>query len=266
LPSRGDAPNAAGTVVGPAPSPARVPADDRRPCPSCGAGNLASALSCWQCQAPFRQSPSTYGSPGAPAPGWSGRAGLDYRPIPESVTPPRHRPIHTIIGAVLLVLSAAGGFSGFRYLTSSGVDLPQSLVGADRLEIPAIETEIDRFKREVASLGFQGDAAMYGTAGIPSFMVMVVGDSPENGEIEDSFLQAFAEGFSSSGSLQVDLASIDVTQEGDATFRCTRITGGPQVSMCMWVDPGSVGFVFAYLQAVDPTRELTRQIRTSLQA
>jgi hypothetical protein len=159
-----------------------------------------------------------------------------------------------------------GGFLAYRFLTSSSVSLPESLAGADRLEIPAIESELDRFKDEVSRLGFEGDAAMYGTAGVPSFMVMLIDESPGDAEIEDTLLQQFAEGFSTGGSLQIDLGSIAVTQEGEATLRCAPINGGPQVSMCMWVDPDSVGFVFTFLQTVDPTRELTRQIRTSLQA
>lgn len=165
----------------------------------------------------------------------------------------------------MLAVAVIGGFFAYRLLASPGVRLPDSLAGSERLEIPAIDSELDRFKDEVSRLGFEGDAAMYGTAGVPSFMVMLIDDSPGDAEIEDSLLQQFAEGFSSGGSMQIDLASIAVTQEGDATFRCTPITGGPQVSMCMWVDPDSVGFVFTFLQAVDPTRELARQIRTSLQ-
>jgi hypothetical protein len=167
---------------------------------------------------------------------------------------------------VVLAIAVIGGFFAYRSFASSGVRLPDSLAGSERLEIPAIDSELDRFKDEVSRLGFEGDAAMYGTAGVPSFMVMVIDDSPGDAEIEDSLLQQFAEGFSSGGTLQVDLGSIDVMQEGEATLRCTPITGGPQVSMCMWVDPDTVGFVFTFLQAVDPTRDLTRQIRASLQA
>jgi hypothetical protein len=246
--------------------PALAPADDRLPCPSCGAGNLTSSTFCWQCQTPFRRPPSAYGSSAAPAPGWSGRSGLDYRAIPDYSPPTKQRSVGAIVGALVFAIAVIGGFFAYRFLTSSEVRLPDSLAGSERLDIPAIDSELDRFKDEVARLGFEGDAAMYGTAGVPSFMVMVVDESPDDTQIEDSLLQQFADGFSSGGSLQIDLASIDVLQEGDATLRCTPITGGPQLSMCMWVDPDTVGFVFTFLQAVDPTRDLTRQIRTTLQA
>jgi hypothetical protein len=259
-------PSPSGAGTGTAVEPAPGPADDRRPCPSCGAANLASSTFCWQCQTPYRQPPSAYGSSAAQAPSWPGRSGLDYRPIPDYSPPPKQRSIGAIVGALVFAVAVIGGFFAYRLLTSPGAQLPDSLAGSERLEIPAIESELDRFKDEVARLGFEGDVAMYGTAGVPSFMVMVIDESPGDAQIEDSLLQQFADGFSSGGSLRIDVSSIDVLQEGDATLRCTSITGGPQLSMCMWVDPDTLGFVFTFLQTVDPTRELTRQIRTTLQA
>lgn len=169
------------------------------------------------------------------------------------------------VGVFILVAAlAVGAFFGWRLFAGSNVRLPDSMAGVSRLEIPEVERQIDVFREMMEDLGFEGDAAMYGTGGVPSFLVMVINDSPGEAMSQDAMFDQFAAGFSSGSGLQIDRASLDLTQEGDVTLRCTRVTGGPQASMCMWVDPETVGVVFTFLQGVDPTRDLTRTVRSSV--
>jgi hypothetical protein len=264
LPSRGLGGPAAATAVDPAPAPPQ-PADHRRSCSSCGAENLASASLCWRCQSPFTARP-----PGAPL------APSSYPPLVAPSVPgsSRERSVGFLVGiAVLVAAVAVGALWGWQFLTrpeeepeSPKLQLPARMAGMDRLYIRRFEREIDRLKEEAARFGYTADAALYGTVGAPSFMVMVIDDVPGDQETEDSIFQAFAEEFASGGELRVDLGSVEVTQQGDVTLRCARVAGGPKMSVCMWVDQRSVGFVVNYLQDLSTTRGFVDVVRNSVYA
>jgi hypothetical protein len=135
----------------------------------------------------------------------------------------------------------------------------------DRLFIRRLQRDLDRMNGEIAGLGFQADGALYGTIDAPTMLVLVI-DTPVDQRKEEELFGEVGPAIASGGDFRLDLDRLEVSIVGAVRLRCAPITGGPKVSMCMWVDEFSTGFVAAFVQDVGSTRDLTNVVRMAVRA
>jgi hypothetical protein len=172
-------------------------------------------------------------------------------------------PVTKIVAAAAAFVLA---FFGWQFLHHHDLRLPSSVAGMEKIEAPALQPAIDQLRATAKNAGASGDAAIYGTNNVPSFVVLVVDAKAGQGQDGDTMFQQFATGFSSSGSSSVDTGHIRHGGDGTVTTYCARTRGSIPGGVCMWVDPKMVGFVFYPGQSVGETETLTTSVRAATES
>lgn len=249
-----------------------------RACTSCGAENAPEAQFCWQCYARFGAAgvaaataapvpaavgaapgggfPPAAGAPPAaapPPPPWQTTSRYASQsslpePIPESRWPARR-----IVNILILVAMVIGGVVAWRALTGS--PFPSSIRGFDRLEAePATQFE-DAVKETGKQLGITIHGAMYGRGEEMSFMALLSERTDTALGLDAAFLEP----------LPVDPALVgggyQQFERDGASFQCLAVSAEVRGSGCLWLDPDTVGFVFAQEMGIPEGLELTAAVR-----
>jgi hypothetical protein len=214
--------------------------EQKRACTSCGSENAPDASFCWRCLVPFAQIPPPPGSGGL------GRPGVSPPPPPPSWSSPPEQPTRSprsskLVGTIVSIVVALGGYLGVQYVMGSGLSLPASLAGAERLTDP----ESERFERYTADegdrYGIDAEGGVYGSALGPEFFVILVDASAI--ETTDQLFDALVAGFAQAGAV-VDEAGATSGTRRDSDYRCVEAKAGKGTAVaCMWRNDGNVGIV-----------------------
>ena len=226
--------------------------EQRRACTSCGSENAPEASYCWRCLTPFGQAPP---GPGRPV----GRPGT-LPPPPGSWIPPMPQEARTrgasskLAGAIVSIVAAAAGYFGVQYLMGAGIQLPDTLAGAERLT----DAESKRFEDFTADEGeryhIEAEGGVYGSPMAPEFFVILVEGSAV--ETTDQLFDALVMGFSQAGAA-VNESDVRSGTRGGSDYRCVAATAGPQTATaCMWRDDDSVGIVLELSAGARETQRL----------
>jgi hypothetical protein len=226
--------------------------EQKRVCGSCGSENAPDAGFCWRCLVPFAQIPPPPAS-GPTRPGF-GMPSPPHRLQPAAALPPADRASSKVVGAIVSIVAAIGGYFGVQYLLGSDLALPESVAGAQRLT----DTESRRFEEYTAEegerYGIDAEGGVYGSSLTPDFFVILVEGSAV--ETTDQLFDALLLGFSQAGAV-VDEAGTSSGTRGESDYRCAGAEAGPEsVVACMWRDDGNVGIVMAVPGDLRATRRL----------
>jgi len=227
-----------------------VQVEQKRVCGACGSENAPDAGFCWRCLVPFAQLP--------PPPGAVGRPGTASAAPPrwQSPTPsaPQSRSSSKLVGAIVSIVAAVGGYLGVQYLLGSDLSLPDSVAGAQRLTDPASQRFEEFTADEGDRYGIDAEGGVYGSSLTPEFFVILVDGSAV--ETTDQLFDALVVGFSQAGAV-VDEAGTSSGNRGASDYRCVGADAGPErVVACMWRDDSNVGIVMAVPGELRATRRL----------
>jgi hypothetical protein len=227
------------TPTTPSGSPAQQPGDQT--CPNCGAPNGATVAFCYQCYQPFGayQTPPRQGgsqpdrgpwTPGMPAapPAWT------RTPSPFDAPARRRWDVGRIVAMVLVTLAAIGLVN--RWVGRDGsVALPEQFGGLGRMENAQTELMVDAFRRQLETMGVEGDIAMYG-AGLPTAGLVWIRDAavPTTDAAFDEFATGFDSGIGAAGSLDGSRKTVE-TLDG-VTYVCAPLESYVSGTICMWQD------------------------------
>jgi hypothetical protein len=221
----------------PSGSPAPRPGD--RTCPNCGTPNGLTAAFCWRCYQPF----GAYQRPPGPAdpppdrepwtpgiaatpPAWTQTA-LDARE--------RRRQGFGRIVAVVLVTLASIGIVAWWVGRDGSVALPGQIGGLGRMENAQTDLVVDSFRRQLDTMGVEGDIAMYG-ASLPTAALVWIRDTsaPTTDSAFDEFATGFDSGMGAAGSLDGSRRTVE-TLDG-VTYVCAPLVSDVSGTICMWQD------------------------------
>jgi hypothetical protein len=226
--------------------------EQRRACVSCGSENAPDAAFCWRCLTPCGQTPPVPGRPVGQERSLPPPPGSWAPPTPPQA--PRRAGSSKLAGAVVSIVAAAAGYFGVQFLMGAGVELPDTLAGAQRLTDP----ESKRFESFTVDEGdryhIDAEGGVYGSPAAPEFFVILVEGSAV--ETTDQLFDALVLGFSQGGAV-VDESDVRSGTRGGSEYRCVAATAGPQTSTaCMWRDDDTVGIVFELSGGTRATQRL----------
>jgi hypothetical protein len=188
-------------------------------------------------------------------------------PAPEEAAPAAKQSESLGFKIVAAIAAAVLGFFAWHTLLHhDGLQLPDSVAGMQKIDAPALAPAVDQLRAQAKSLGVTGDAAIYGTAEVPAFMVLVVQGVAAGEQSPDAIFQGFATGFSSSGAASVDVGHVRQGGDGTYTTYCARTRGAIPGGVCMWSDSKLVGFVLYPGQSVGSTQTLTESVRAATES
>jgi hypothetical protein len=226
--------------------------DHKRACTACGSESAADASFCWRCLTPFPQVPPPPGEPG-------GRLGSPLPAAPTawggSVDRPRERRGSSkLLGAIVSAVAAFAGYFGVQYLLDPGLDLPDTLAGAERLT----DADSKRFEDSMAEqghrYGIDAEGGVYGSSLGPSFFVILVDAAAI--ETTDQLFDALLSGFAQAGAV-VEEDAVTSGRRANSDYRCVEASAGSATAVaCMWRDEGNVGIVLEAPGTMRRTRQL----------
>jgi hypothetical protein len=159
--------------------------------------------------------------------------------VPEEA--PTHRSSSKLAGAIVSIVAAAAGYFGVQYLMGGGLELPDTVGGAQRLTDAGSKRFEDFTADEGERYHIEAEGGVYGSATAPEFFVILVEGSAV--ETTDQLFDALVMGFSQAGAAVNESNVRSGTREG-SDYRCVAATAGPQTATaCMWRDDDSVGIV-----------------------
>jgi hypothetical protein len=236
--------------------------DQKRICAACGSESAPDASFCWRCLTPFAQVPPPpaigvgHGSlPPTPAPGpWATPGGsVETRRGPSKLA-----------RAVVAAVAGVGGYLGIQYLLGSGVSLPASLAGAERLT----DKDSKDFEQYTADegdrYGIDAEGGVYGSSSGPEFFVILVDAAAV--ETTDQLFDALVSGFAQAGAT-VDEAGATSGERDGSEYRCVSASAnGASAVACMWRDRDNVGIVFQAPGSLKGTRRLLWTVHDTVTA
>jgi hypothetical protein len=159
-----------------------------------------------------------------------------------------------LVGAIVAVVAALGGYLGVQSLTGPSLALPDSLAGSERLT----DAESQRFERSMADegdrYGIAAEGGVYGSPLGPAFFVILVDAAAV--ESTDQLFDALVAGFSQAGAV-VDEATGTSGRRADSDYRCIEAQAGTGTAVaCMWRDDANVGIVLEMPGNLRGTRRL----------
>ncbi|HEX7464816.1 MAG TPA: hypothetical protein VF382_08000 [Actinomycetota bacterium] len=144
-----------------------------------------------------------------------------------------------------------------------GPELPDSVGGFQRIEVPNLDQAIEAAKSQSGVQDVDMDIGVYGgTEASPRIMVMWA-TSDQFGDVEAGFV-GLASGFGLPAEAQADFESFT---RGDQSFLCASssdlgVTVPQAVDMCMWPDEDTIWILADYSPGptLDTTLELADQV------
>lgn len=150
-----------------------------------------------------------------------------------------------------------------RALTISRSLFPDEIAGVDRIRTDQVDDTVDQLRSLTDRYGVEWDAAIYGDAGAPAFIVFAVDAGATQGQTADAIFQELASGLGSGDPSSFRLGPVQRFEQGDATTLCAESSGEVPTAICIWTDPELVGFVIAPNQGVQSTVAFTAAVRSS---
>ena len=233
--------------------------ENKRACAACGAANTIDATACWQCLARFGDNVA---AAGGSLPTQTGPVGGQPRyPLPSPMPAPPAAPARaasTGVRVLVGVLAAIAGYVGVQYLLGgSDVTIPDTVAGVPRMhDAMAAEFEEDLLD-EAARYDMQAEAAVFGSVGVPDFLLIVVEGSTDEttDEMFDSFVQGMSEGGATVDSLR------RTGELAGASYRCVGAeAAGTGVGVCMWRTDDHVGIVLDLMSDTRTAEALTSAV------
>lgn len=198
---------------------------------------------------------NAYGSPAAPGSGNSNdffggtvvpqaphaNAYGDFR-VPTAASPAPRAPVTTwLVLAVVGALVAAGGYFGYRLLFGTSIQMPDTLIGMERIDPDsALGRELERSfsgaEMAAADMDFQ-------VAGYTSGEQMLIVAAAESGgrELEqDAFFSGLATGLET-GLPGISLKEVDAGAAG-GRMQCMEVPAA-SAGACAWISEETVGVV-----------------------
>ena len=223
-----------------------------RACSSCGARNRPGTGYCWQCYAPFAAAAS---DPVRSDTGTSviARATATFAKLDVPSAPTQRRAWRGVVPRVLMAAVAVAGWFVWQHV--SGIQLPSSLAGVERMEGPVpdlIETQL-----EPARDAYEGDiaAAVYGSGTEPTYAVVIVEQVEEAGRrVSLNGLQGAA------GPIPLD--GLELTTEPGSDVACGSAQAqGAFGVLCVWNDPETFGVLTASGTDISQARFAAQEAR-----
>jgi hypothetical protein len=133
---------------------------------------------------------------------------------------------------VLITLASIG--IGTWWVGRGGSDaLPGQIGGLGRMENAQTDLVVDAFRRQLDTMGVEGDIAMYG-AGLPTAALVWIRDTsaPTTDSAFDEFATGFDSGMGAAGSLDGSRQTVE-TLDG-VTYVCAPLVSDIAGTICMW--------------------------------
>jgi hypothetical protein len=170
------------------------------------------------------------------------------------------------IVAVAVVVSLAY-FGYVRFFGGSGVHLPDSVAGMDRIDSPDVDRVLEQTRKQVSGLDATIDGAVYGQDGKPSAVIMIISGGAVEAQNGTDFFQQFSTGFTSTaGNVRIDVSPLMRSDTDGTRYTCARLRGSLSGGLCMWQDEAAIGFVLTYGQGVTATATLTSTVRQEVES
>jgi hypothetical protein len=238
---------------------------EERACLSCGAQNPVAAEYCWQCFTRFAGPPPGT-TPGAPSRGSALAAAIGTGPgagTPSAVvsepatmtrwqpqTPTGDRVAGWAVKALVVVLVAAVGFLGYRWLTR-GLELPEQVGGQPRMEGELVEGFEDLMDSLTGVLDVEVEMGIYGSL-VPVYM-LAAAEVPDGQDV-GSFYQGFV------GGAGTTTGPVDPNAVTCVSIASTAAAG----AQCSWVQDETVLLLQGFTTTEDDLAAVAEGVRSDL--
>jgi hypothetical protein len=219
-------------------------------CRPCGADNAPGADFCWRCYAPFHAvAPARPAGAHGTGPSWMS----SRMPVPGPTVKKRRS-----YRWLTIAVAVAAGMAAYGSLSRSHLDMPEAIGAVPRM----YDATSQRFQAEVAtwsdeSGGLSLQGAAYGSGVIPEFAVAATDEAVQNDP--DDILRLVVASLFPGGRDTATLTGAD----GSFEYRCVQTVS--RVSICVWKEPNSSGFVAANGRTPADALRLTRTVRDALE-
>jgi hypothetical protein len=232
-----------------------------RTCPGCGAQNKTAAGFCWRCFASLN--PGAGPGTGPPPPPMHPFR-MPGPTLETAETPKRTMPLAVWLAAGALLAAAIAWFAIGRL--GGGPELPDSVAGYSRIEIPGLDEAIQAAKSQSnLPSGMDVDVGVYGGTQTSPRLMMMWATSDQLDDAEAAFV-----GVASGLGLTSETDAFQTFTRDGRSFLCASsadmgVTTPQAVDMCMWPDGGTIWVLMDFSPGpnLDATLGLAGQAATA---
>jgi hypothetical protein len=202
------------------------------------------------------------GTPGALNPVVMGnKEYASYAPAASVPAPSSAPALPLVIGALVVVIALAAGLFGYRALFGgTQIEIPQSLLGLDRIDDSSpLAQQVEQAMSESASEWGDVDVEVGVFQSGQQVLFVMAGEEGVSADEADEFFAGFESGFNQSGT-QGTLAEADPGPRG-GEMRCITLPAG---GTCAWVADDTFG-AFAMTPMDADAATTAHQIRDAIE-